>query len=85
MKKVKFALPMLAVMFAVVGALATGFSTLPLTVKPVVVNTSTCDQTGTCNDQNSSANCTTSGGSNLFERVSATSCSVQAKGVYTPQ
>lgn len=78
MKKVKFALPLLALLFAVAGALATGTST-PL-VQTVVSNQSTCQRVGTC-DQSSTADCM----NNLiplYVRATETSCDVPADGIF---
>jgi hypothetical protein len=86
MKKIKFILPVVAIVFAVVGVFATDNSTSALTAQNVTLgqenSTPNCIKDGTCSNTGSPT-CVTASGLILKVRVDAESCSANSTGTFT--
>lgn len=78
MKKVKFLLPVVAIMFAVIGVFATGNSELLVTDNVTTQTSSPCTLDGTCSG--TAGNCQLNTGVIFYKIVtgSPTTCSVQS-------
>lgn len=88
MKKVKFILPLLAIVFAVAGVFATGNSNpaggaVDVTLGYLKTPTANCVFDGTCTNTGTPTTCVTSSGLILNIRVNAESCSENASGTWT--
>jgi len=84
MKKVRFALPVVAVMFAVAGVFATGNSRIDvLTVDVHASSQSGCAIDGTCNDQ-VSGSCTLVSGATFKRVIDPVTCTnIYSSGKFT--
>lgn len=87
MKKMKFLLPIVAIMFAVAGVFATEKNSLSPTLSIIdntLINASSCPKDGTCDTSVPTVLCRLASGSWLNVRVSATVCpSSQVWGKFT--
>jgi hypothetical protein len=81
MKKVKFVLPVVAVMFAVAGVFATGNSVSPATSVDVVAPGGTCVRDGSCSNTGSPA-CQLPSATFTFIEKNGLTCSGNATGTF---
>jgi hypothetical protein len=85
MKKVKFILPLVAVLFAVVGVFATESSKLALVDVDVTANAvASCIKDGVCNQSSPSIPCQLTS-TPLVKFYKTSDCSTQATGLFIEQ